>query len=147
MLYIGLNWALNGQFLGGRDFFPSPPLGTLICLFFLPRAFPRTLVSATRRRRPSYAHGGLLMRPESGPDSYKKAALWPVAEADRVIGVVLLCAHPRNALYVEKWTFMCSLRGSKMGRLVAVLGQFRRCWGHEVPFLRCFGQIWPRNAI
>ena len=24
-----------------------------------------------------------------------------MAEADRVIGVVLLCAHPRNALYVE----------------------------------------------
>ena len=37
--------------------------------------------------------------------------------------------------------------GSKMGRLEAVLGQFRRCWGHEVPCLRCFGQTWPRNAI
>ena len=70
-----------------------------------------------------------------------------LASPDRVIGVVLLCAHPRNALYVENWIFMCSLRGSKMGRLEAVLGQFRRCWGHEVPFLRCFGQIWPRNAI
>ena len=66
---------------------------------------------------------------------------------DRVLGVVLLRAHPRNAFYVAKWTFTCPLRGSKMGRLGAVLGQFRRCWGHEVPFLRCFGQIWPRNAI
>ena len=70
-----------------------------------------------------------------------------LARRDRVLGVVLLCAHPRNAFYVAKWTFMCPLRGSKMGRLGAVLGQFRRCWGHEVPFLRCFGQIWPRNAI
>ena len=66
---------------------------------------------------------------------------------DRVLGVVLLRAHPRNAFYVAKWTFTCPLRGSKMGRLGAVLGQFRRCWGHEVPFLRCFGQTWPRNAI
>jgi len=34
-----------------------------------------------------------------------------------------------------------------MGRLAADLGQLRRRWGHEVPFLRCFGQIWPRNAM
>ena len=63
------------------------------------------------------------------------------------MGVVLLRAHPRNGFYVAKWTFMCPLRGSKMGRLEAFLGQFRRCWGHEVPFLRCFAQIWRRNAI
>ena len=34
-----------------------------------------------------------------------------------------------------------------MGRLGAVLGQFFRCWGHEVPCWRCFGQGGPRNAI
>ena len=38
-----------------------------------------------------------------------------MASPDRVIGVVLLCAHPRNAVYVAKWTFMCPLCGSKMG--------------------------------
>ena len=32
-------------------------------------------------------------------------------DGDRVIGVVLLCAHPRNAFYVAKWTFTCPLRG------------------------------------
>ena len=35
----------------------------------------------------------------------------------------------------------------KNGPLEAFLGQFRRFGGHEVPFLRCFGQIRPRNAI
>ena len=59
----------------------------------------------------------------------------PLATRDGVLGVVLLCAHPRNALYVAKWTFMCPLRGPKMGRLGAVLGHFFRCWGHEVPCL------------
>ena len=64
------------------------------------------------------------------------------------MGVVLLRAHPRNGFYVAKWTFMCPLRGSKsMGRLEAVLGQLRRCWGHEVPFLRCFGQIGPSGRF
>ena len=38
-----------------------------------------------------------------------------LASPNRVIGVVLLCAHPRNAVYVAKWTFMCPLCGSKMG--------------------------------
>ena len=38
-----------------------------------------------------------------------------MASPNRVIGVVLLCAHPRNAVYVAKWTFMCPLCGSKMG--------------------------------
>ena len=38
-----------------------------------------------------------------------------LAGGDGVIGVVLLCAHPRNAVYVAKWTFMCPLCGSKMG--------------------------------
>ena len=27
------------------------------------------------------------------------------------------------------------------------MGQFLRCWGHEVPCWRCFGQGGPRNAI
>ena len=69
-----------------------------------------------------------------------------LASSNRVIGVVLLCAHPRNAVYVAKWTFMCPLCGSKMGRLGALLGQFCRCWGHEVPCWRCFGQGGPGNA-
>ena len=69
-----------------------------------------------------------------------------LASSNRVIGVVLLCAHPRNAVYVAKWTFMCPLCGSKMGRLGALLGQFCRCWGHEVPCWRCFGQGGPGLA-
>ena len=38
-----------------------------------------------------------------------------LANLDRVIGVMLLCAHPTYAVYVTKWTFMCPLCGSKMG--------------------------------
>ena len=32
------------------------------------------------------------------------------------------------------------------GPLGALLGQFCRCWGHEVPCWRCFGQGGPGNA-
>ena len=51
-----------------------------------------------------------------------------------MIGVVLLCAHPRNALYVEKWTFMCSLRGSKMGRWRLFWANFAVLGAMKFPF-------------
>ena len=137
----GRHWF--GRF-GGGDFLYQQEVVLLLLITFSRResgahALP---VSTARVRLRGCTWGGQHL-PPFVPSTRDEG----LAEADRVIGVVLLCAHPRNALYVEKWTFMCSLRGSKMGRLEAVLGQFRRCWGHEVPFLRCFGQIWPRNAI
>ena len=89
-----------------------------------------------QRLESGYKHGHLTFPEEARSWSVRHGLAIP----DRVFGVVLLCAHPRNALYVVKWTFMCPLRGSKMGRLEAALGQFRRCWGHEVPCWRCFGQ-------
>ena len=88
MLYIGLNWALNGQFLGGRGFFPSPPLGTLICLFFFPALSPVLWLV-------QLAGGGLLMRTAAflcarnpGQIATKKPPWRP--------GAVSVCAGPRK---------------------------------------------------
>ena len=51
-----------------------------------------------------------------------------LAEGDRVIGVVLLCAHPRNALYVENG-LLCAHYVDQKWAVGGFFGPISPFWG------------------